>query len=388
MPRPTGLRIRPRIPTGFTIAGTVAGQRIRRRAQSNSAKLAREEAATLEAEILRTSWHGQRRGARSFAAAVESYLEAVPRSANHSQRINRLVQALGAIPLASIDQQTAVELKRRMLRPNAAAGTYVRAIIMPLRAVLRHAQRLGWCAVPHFAVPREPQGRTIYLLPHEVERLIAASAPHLRPLLVFLVGTGARMAEALELEWRDVDLTGARAIFWRTKGGSRRNAKLPPCVIVALASLPQPHEGKVFHWQDRAGRVRAYADHERRYGGQIKTAWRGAITRAGLPREFTPHVLRHTWASWHYALHRDLLLLRTEGGWSSVALVERYAHLLPADEIPAIRRFLGSLVAPRPAPQPQALDRKEQKRQPRTLRSECSIELSYGVTSGRLTISG
>jgi integrase len=342
MPRPTGLRVRPRRPAGFTITGTVAGQRIRRRAQSAVAKLAREEAATLEAEILRTAWHGQRRGVRAFATAVQSYLDAAPRSTNEQRRLNRLMQTLGDVSLAAIDQQTAIELKRRMLRSEAAPGTYVREIIMPLRAILRHAERLGWCEVPHFEVPRETAGRTLYLFPGDVERLIAAAAPHLRPLLVFLVGTGARMSEALELDWRDVDLTGGRAIFWRTKAGSRRNAKLPPCVIAVLASLPQPHEGKVFRWQDRAGRMHTYVDRERRYGGQIKTAWRGAITRAGLSRDLTPHDLRHTWASWHYALHRDLLLLRTEGGWSSVAQVERYAHLLPAGQEAAIHRFLGA----------------------------------------------
>jgi len=38
----------------LTITGTVAGTRIRRRAQSDSLALAREEAAALEAEILRT----------------------------------------------------------------------------------------------------------------------------------------------------------------------------------------------------------------------------------------------------------------------------------------------------------------------------------------------
>ena len=46
-------------------------------------------------------------------------------------------------------------------------------------------------------------------------------------------------------------------------------------------------------------------------------------------------------ASWHYALQRDLLALKIEGGWSSVALVERYARLLPAGQEAAISEFLG-----------------------------------------------
>jgi len=116
----------------------------------------------------------------------------------------------------------------------------------------------------------------LFFLPHEVGRLIAAAAPHLPPLLTFLVGTGARIgSEALELDWRDVVLVDARAILWRTKGGKRRNAQLPPRVIAALANLPH-RDGPVFlgpHGQP-------YADRERRFGGQIKTAWAGALTRA------------------------------------------------------------------------------------------------------------
>jgi integrase len=75
--------------------------------------------------------------------------------------------------------------------------------------------------------------------------------------------------------------------------------------------------------------------------GWDPAARKSAIRRANLDPKLTPHDLRHSWASWHYALHRDLLALKTEGGWSSVALVERYAHLLLAGHQEAIRQFLG-----------------------------------------------
>lgn len=164
---------------------------------------------------------------------------------------------------------------------------------------------------------------------------MGAAAKHLKPLLVFLLGTGARLSEAVYLDWRDVDLTGARVIFWQTKNGKRRIAVLAPSVVAALANL-QSRVGAVFRTDDG----HPYADHGSEYGGQIKSAWRGAIKRAGINPEFTPHTCRHTWASWHYALHKDLLKLKVEGGWSSMALVERYAHLMPAGHELAIRRFL------------------------------------------------
>jgi integrase len=320
----------------FQIDVTVEGQRIRRSAQTANLALAREKAATLEAELFRAAWHGERSGTRSFAEAVLSYLKAKPRSENHKDRIDRLLLAVGDLPLAQIGQAKAIELKDKMLRPDAAPGTYTRAIVMPLRAILHHAHDLGWCDPPHIVAPPDNPGRILFFLPAEVERLIAAAAPHLRPLLTFLVGTGARMSEAMELDWRDVDLVGARAIFWRTKGRKRRNAQLPPRVVAALANLPH-REGSVF----LGPQGHPYVDRERRYGGQIKTGWAGALRRAGFNPEFTPHALRHTWASWHYALHKHLIRLKEEGGWSSVVLVERYAHLLPAGHDEAIRSFLS-----------------------------------------------
>ena len=40
------------------------------------------------------------------------------------------------------------------------------------------------------------------------------------------------------------------------------------------------------------------------YGGHIKSAWGTAMATAGLAA-FTPHTLRHTWATWWYALTPD-----------------------------------------------------------------------------------
>jgi integrase len=111
------------------------------------------------------------------------------------------------------------------------------------------------------------------------------------------------MSEAIELEWRDVDLQAPRVIFWRTKSGARRDVALSPRTVAALASLPH-REGRVFRWStQRRGasgqsvqRVMDYADRGRQTGGQIRKAWAGAIRRGGLTPDLTPHDLRHTCA--------------------------------------------------------------------------------------------
>lgn len=352
------LKVTRRPGTGaLTISGTVEypdGQRIRvrRRAQSDDPQLAREEAASLEARLLRDAWHGQRRGVRSFAEAVVSYLAEQPRSEARKATLHRLVRALGREPLVAIDQDALGRARGMVLRPSSSPATFARQVIGPVTAVLNHAHRRGWCDPPHFARPRETPGRTRFLLPTEAEALIAAAAPHLQPLLVFLLCTGARLSEALGLEWRDVDLQGGRAIFQAgaTKSGRRRIARLPARCIVSLAGLPH-RDGAVFRKPDGG----TYATSRvRGYGGQIKTAWRGALKRMSIfvpsneggKMDMTPHDLRHTWASWHYALYRDPLALKAEGGWSSVVLVERYAHLLPTGHEAAIRAVWGIIDSP------------------------------------------
>ena len=39
-------------------------------------------------------------------------------------------------------------------------------------------------------------------------------------------------------------------------------------------------------------------------------------------------MLRHTWASWHYLIHKDMLLQR-DGGWASQDMLQTYVHLMP-----------------------------------------------------------
>ena len=127
----------------LTITGTIAGQRIQRRASSNNLALAREEAAALEAEILRTAWHGERRGSRSFDDALVSYLEAHPRHENTKRRLRRLRAALGPVHLSAVDQDAVIRLKTSMLAAGSGPATVTREIVTPLRAVLRHAHRRG-----------------------------------------------------------------------------------------------------------------------------------------------------------------------------------------------------------------------------------------------------
>lgn len=60
---------------------------------------------------------------------------------------------------------------------------------------------------------------------------------------------------------------------------------------------------------------------------QLNTkTWRKALEWAGI-EDFRWHDLRHTWTSWHVQAEMSLHVLQEIGGWESVEMVTRFAHL-------------------------------------------------------------
>ncbi len=114
----------------------------------------------------------------------------------------------------------------------------------------------------------------------------------LRPLVTFLLLTGARISEAVYLDWRNVDLSRGHVQFVKTKNGEPRGVPLHPRVVTELANLPYDREGFVFRYPSGRGKWSPYSD-----GGGMRTAWANMLKRAGITN-FTPHDCRHTWATW------------------------------------------------------------------------------------------
>jgi integrase len=152
-----------------------------------------------------------------------------------------------------------------------------------------------------------------------------ADARHLRPLVIFLLYTGARAGEAVWLDWRNVDLTRVHVIIPKTKNGEARGVPLHQRVVTALANLPH-REDEVFRRPDGLPYERPDEDDDdTSAGSRIAKAFKGACQRARIT-DFHPHDCRHTWATWHYWANRDLGALERLGGLKTDRMVLRYAH--------------------------------------------------------------
>lgn len=229
-----------------------------------------------------------------------------------------LLRHFGKTRLSAIGQDAA-DTAARKLHPDASEATRHRQVFTPLVAILRHAARRGWCEAPRLTRPKQAKARVRWITEIEAEALIAACPVHLRRIVVFLLYTGARVSEALTLDWRHVDLDRRHVEFIKTKNGERRGMPLHPRVVAELRGINN-RTGAVFRRHDGA----PYAPKEAA-GGQFKTAWRTACKAAGLV-DFRPHDLRHTWATWFYRRTPDLVKLQKLGGWKTASMVLRYAH--------------------------------------------------------------
>lgn len=343
----------------------------RKTSRAQTRKLVKEEAAALYESHAKEAFHGPRRGDRKFAQIAEAYLEFEQRHPAQIDRVVAIVAALGDVIARTIDDETIAALKKKLIKKaNPSPATLRALIITPLRAVLNFGHRRKWCDKPNFELPRQRKGRTVIVTPEQAQHLIDHASAHQRDIITWLCCIGSRVEETLNLTWDwnhpegGVDLAGGRArIMQKSKriaeGRRERIVELPPRIIAMLAQMPH-REGRIFQWQTTvatkrleprpgqhhaAGRVvrqGTYAVKAKGGGGQLKTGFNAALKRAGLRGlGITPHTLRHSWASWHYAVFKDLLYLKTEGGWETLSMVERYTHLMPMGHAAQILQFWG-----------------------------------------------
>jgi integrase len=286
---------RPKSPYWY-VRGTLRRVRVEESTGIDDKKAAEEIRAKREAEILAESVYG-RRATVTFAEAALSYIEC-----GGSRRFaNPVIEHFGTTPLVRVDQD-AIERGARKAFPHASDATRDRQFFTPSSAIMRHAAKRGWCAPLLLQRPSPSAERVRYLTPDEADRLIAASSARLGPLIVFLLYTGARVGEALWLDWRDVDLAPAHVTFARTKNGEARGVPLHQRLVAVLANLGH-REGEVFRRPDGHPYERPSGFEDHSAGTRIKTAFRGAApvgarASCGREHEIASRRQRHTRGRW------------------------------------------------------------------------------------------
>ncbi|MDH0093272.1 site-specific integrase [Achromobacter mucicolens] len=112
------------------------------------------------------------------------------------------------------------------------------------------------------------------------------------------------------------------AIVEEAKSGSARSVPLNADALAVLQRQIPKAKKYVFESPSRDGVVRKI--------GQIDArCLRRACAEVGIG-DFHRHDLRHTWASWHIQAGTPLMVLKDPGGWETLDMGQRYAHLAPS----------------------------------------------------------
>lgn len=302
----------------YYVTGTIGNQRIRESAKTSD----RRKAEGLLAKRTQEAWNRHIYGERETVTLAEAaliYCSGREFSPSYYDCLLKITDRLGARPLSSIDQRTMDDYIATYY-PSAKPATIQKNAITPITAIMTAGAKRGWCDVPKFERPKQSRGRLRYLSRDEADRLISECADHIKPLVTFLIHTGARLGEALDLTWDDVDLSRRFVTFHETKNEESRSIPLNGTAFMALANLPE-REGVVFR-NDKGD------PWSRKTSNPMKTGYSAACRRAGI-KNFTVHDLRHTFASWLALENKSLRTIAELLGHKDLKMVMRYAHLSP-----------------------------------------------------------
>lgn len=202
-----------------------------------------------------------------------------------------------------------------------------------MKALMRAAER-DWKWIeksPVIKVPQERNKRVRWLEPAEAQRLIDECPEPLKSSVEFALATGLRRSNIVDLKWQQIDMQ--RKVAWiypeESKSGRAIGVALNDMACAVLKRQIGKHHNWVFVHTEAVKRSDGKKTHgTRKMRVDSNTAWRAALKRAGI-EDFRFHDLRHTWASWLIQAGVPLSALQEMGGWESIEMVQRYAHLAP-----------------------------------------------------------
>jgi integrase len=292
---------------------TVHGQRITRSTGTTSKAQAEEFAARLSSDTWRTRRLGEKPRI-TFGQAVLEWLGKHQRRSIEDMK-DRLRWLCGefentALPIHPSKLDAALSGRDGS---NATRNRYVAEV----SKIHHYAHRQGWIdSVPAFRRYPEERPEPRWITKEQAETLIAELPAHLADMAQFSLATGLRESNVRLLRWSQIDI--ARSVAWifgrEAKNGRALSVPLNADAIDVLQRCRGQHGVFVFTYDGHT--VWNCSSH----------AWYKATKRAGLAG-LRWHDLRHTWASWHVMAGTPLPVLQALGGWSSLAMVQRYAHL-------------------------------------------------------------
>ncbi len=255
------------------------------------------------------------------------------RSLNTTSRpITRLVGSAIIRDQSDVADTAASYISAR--RGEGVSDATIRRELVTLRASLRRAWKLGHLTfVPFVTLPKYGAPRKRWLSPEEAKKLLEACAPQTDLFVRVALLTGARAGAIMDLTWDRIDLDRLTIDFRRTDLSRRAKGR-------AIVPMGADLAGRLRHTPDKKRDGRLFPVTLR----SIQRDMREAASRAGLVG-ITPHVLRHTAATWMLGEHGLPLITASRMlGHSTSAITDQvYTHIIPPHLLAASKALESTL---------------------------------------------
>ncbi len=168
-----------------------------------------------------------------------------------------------------------------------------------------------------------------FLTKEEVEKLLKAASPWLKPILVFMLNTGVRESERTRVRFQDIDFTNKRVLIRSSKAKGYRaipmNAEVEKTLQWLQENYISPYSHKTSKRKDTQKEY-VFCNEDGSPVLKIKKAFKNACEKAGL-KNVTPHALRHTFASHLVMSGVDLNTVQRLLGHTNISTTMIYSHL-------------------------------------------------------------
>ena len=171
------------------------------------------------------------------------------------------------------------------------------------------------------------------------------------PLFLLLARTGIRMGEAQALQWTDIDFRTREIRVVRAlsagriespKSGHGRTVDMSHQLARALQRLQVERKAETLKrgWAEMPSWVFCSDAGTPVDGSRVRKAFARVLKAAGLPPHFTPHCLRHTFASLLLQQSESPAYVQRQLGHASIKLtVDTYGKWLPMGNKAAVDRL-------------------------------------------------
>jgi integrase len=249
--------------------------------------------------------------------------------------------------LAFFGEKTLAEVNGDACRRYAAqrsTDAAARRELEDLRAAINHHRREGMCSqLVEVVLPPARPARERWLTRKEAARLILAarryreiqkgkptdrrSRQHVAKFILVALYTGTRASAVCGAAFKPIEGKGwidvERGVFYRRPAGRAETKKRQPPV-----PLPPGLLAHLRRWK-RSGQLFA-VEWNREPVADVGKAFSNAVASAGLGPDVTPHVLRHTAATWLMQSGVDIWEAAGFVGMTVEMLSQRYGHHHPA----------------------------------------------------------